>query len=282
MAIKTSKIPIILAAIFFACGCSPSKETIREQSKLPHKISISRALANDRVKIDKNQVWFDDKELGSLDLDEKKKYSELPETLPNGIHSYSVTELDNGLLLLTGGYKPETKNKLPESTDKTFLWDRSKKKLEDGPKMSCARVMHKTTKLRNGKFLITGGMTLKPENTYAKEVDVFDPKTKSITPSGSLQVDRILHSVLQTDENKILIAGGQTYSNSENEIETNSIELYSLENGTSSTLGALTYPRQGGTLFRLNDKSALMVGGYNSSSEPNSRSLPSELIKLPE
>lgn len=268
--------------IFFVCGCSPSKEAVKEQSKQPNKTSISKALAKDRVKIDTNHVWFDGKELGSLDLDQRKKYSELPETLPNGIHSYSVTTLDDGLLLLTGGYKPKTTNKLPESTDKTFLWDRSKKQLENGPKMSNTRVMHKITKLRNGKFLITGGMALKPEDIYAKEVDVFDPKTKSITPSGSLQVDRILHSVLQIGENKILIAGGQSYSNSENGMETNSIELYSLENGTSSTLGALTYPRQGGTLFRLNDKSALMVGGWNSSSEPNSRSLPSELIQIPE
>lgn len=257
-------------------GCSS------ESTQTDSKTKVSKAISADRVKIVEKKVWFDGRNLGPIDLGEKREYADLPKTLPNGIHSYKTTELDDDLLLLSGGFKPEVKGKLPMSTDETFLWDRKKRALEEGPRMSCPRVDHEVTRLEDGRLLITGGMSLLPEKTYAKEVDIFEPTEKAIKKSGSLIVDRIQHSVLQIDTDRVLIVGGQTYSSTKNGMETSSIEVYSLSSGVSRDIGSLSNPRQGGTLFKLDKSRVLVVGGYNSSSEANSIPLPPEEIHVPD
>lgn len=71
---------------------------------------------------------------------------------------------------------------------------------------------YSVTPLSNGKILLAGGTRLmaeRPENqAYDASAYLFDPETKTYTPTGNLLTARGWHHAVPLDDGRVLIAGG--------------------------------------------------------------------------
>ena len=107
---------------------------------------------------------------------------------------HTATLLNDGRVLLVGGYQPSG------STNTAELFDADTLNFRLTGSMLLARSGHTATLLRNGGVLVVGG--------NFGEAEVFNPYTEEFTASAALQVDRGLHTATLLPTGKVLIAGG--------------------------------------------------------------------------
>ena len=207
---------ILLIFIIISTGCSSRDGDTLNKKHALLTTAISRQIDGNRVVIKNRQVWLDGKKIGCLDSDDGGYINSL-KILPDGSNLYKVTDLNNGLLFVSGGNKHKPGNDFSIVSTKTFFWDKVKNKFINGPDMTCQRDYFEVTPLPDNKWFISGGMPMVVKRTKTEEfaispmvVDILDLKTKTITQGGSLLVDRVSHSVLPLDKKRVLIAGGST------------------------------------------------------------------------
>lgn len=274
------RLVVVLAVLLLVSCGTPAKKRSHFAAA---RTKVSEEIQTERVRIiDSAKVLLDGRVLGFIRDGQHTKFAGPlpPETLPDGIHAYEITDLKNGWLLLTGGYEPEKPDALPITTRKTYFWKLSSKQLERGPDLTGARAVHQITRLPDGRLLVTGGIS--PTGEYVRLVEMIDPNLRSIRAVGNLLVGRLCPAILCLDNSTVLIAGGQIDLRSKGtETETPTIELYDIKNCTSRLLGNLCYNRQCASLLRVTPHAVLVVGGFNSNSEANSNSLPPEVITVP-
>lgn len=274
-------------AFFFAltiglssCG-SPNREPTAENKA---RTDISQELDERQVVLSAGKLAFRGMEVEFDSREYPPRYGGRypPKILPSGIHGYQQTELIGGEILVTGGYEPgsPTKPDQPEKiSDATYFWNQAEKSLQQGPPLTCGRAMHTVLRLYDGRLMLIGGISESPTRQYATLIEIIDPRKRSCVASGRLKEGRLFPAVMQVDDAKVVIAGGQV--DARGKIETDSVELYDLDNSSSQLIGRLCFPRQCGLIARVSNKSVLLIGGYNSLSQENSRSLAPELVTLP-
>lgn len=253
-----------------SCSCSKKTEELSDTS-------IAKELDPGRVEIRSTAVLLDGKEVGSITSE--RKIPNLPKKLPDGTSGYTAIALDPHTLWLTGGFV-ESPGSIDKTSKSTYFYQASNSKIEPGPSLNCSRAMHSILRLENGDLLIIGGIEDPEQGKYCRTVELFNPKAKEIEVVGNLRIGRISHSTVSINHTKILVAGGQVEP-AEQETETASIEILDLNSKKSRIIGALCYSRQGASLIRLQPGQVLVVGGWNSQSEKNSSSLPTEIISIP-
>lgn len=250
--------------------------------------AICHEIAKNRVRIDNgNRVFFDGRLVGIIPKEPINRHggNYPPETLPDGISGYRENDLKNGILFLSGGDKPENGDRPATTSSKTYFWNISKRELHSGPDLECSRAVHTVVRLADNRLLIIGGVSISKATSgevaeYATLVEVLDPKNAKIAPCGNTLLGRLSPSVLQLDSATLVIAGGQTMAE-DGEMETQSIELFDFGKRESQQLGKLCHSRQAGVLLKISNRQLLLIEGYNSKSEKNSRSLNPEIITLP-
>lgn len=165
--------------------------------------------------------------------------------LNEGRFLHAATLLNNGMVLITGGFGPNgvplTSAELYNPVTGTFA--------ETGH-MNVGRYEHTATVLQSGKVLVAGG----PLDTSA---EIFDPVTQTFAFTGDMNALRYKHtSVLLNDGEVLLIAGLGTGG------DTSSAELYNPITGSfTPTGGLLSGPREFFTATLLIDGTVLVAGG---------------------
>jgi Kelch motif/Galactose oxidase, central domain len=89
-----------------------------------------------------------------------------------------------------------------------------------GPKMD--RWLFTATKLADGRILVSGGYTLADEKKACSHLkgsacslpttataEIYDPRTKSFAPTGSMTRPRILHQAVLLRDGRVLVIGGR-------------------------------------------------------------------------
>ena len=122
--------------------------------------------------------------------------------------------------------------------------------------MTDTRHSHTATTLPDGKVLIAGGYGA--GTTTLATAEVFDPRTKTFTPTGALIAARADHVAVLLTNGRVLIAGGLgpewTFLSS--------AEIYDPATGRFTSTGAMTVARESHVAVRLADDRVLVVGGH--------------------
>lgn len=118
------------------------------------------------------------------------------------------------------------------------------------------RASHTATLLPSGKVLIVGGFkkVRTYDQVYFTSAELYDPQTKTFTPTGSLNVARCGHTATLLRDGTVLIAGGG------NDQPLASAELYNPQTGTFTKLEDMTSARQGHTATLLKNGNVLVAG----------------------
>jgi hypothetical protein len=104
--------------------------------------------------------------------------------------------------------------------------------------MATARVNETATALSDRRVLIAGGQISSDQRLATAEL--YDPKTGTFSPTGSLATARELHTATLLSDGRVLIAGGSDGSR-----DLASAELYDAKTGAFSPTGSMSTPGSG-------------------------------------
>ena len=117
------------------------------------------------------------------------------------------------------------------------------------------RTGHAATLLLSGKVLITGGVN---EDVVLADALLYDPVTKTFTPTGSMTLARTSHTSTLLPDGRVFIAGG------EDNIALKTAEIYDPVTGVfTKTVQNMKVARTQHTATLLPDGQVLLVGGKN-------------------
>ncbi len=179
-------------------------------------------------------------------------FSSTANTMSTPRVDHTVTVLQNGKVLVTGGYTDtaiaQTSADLYDPTTNTFT--------PITAQMTVARAEHTATLLASGKVLITGGND-NNGNTLAS-AEIFDPVAQSFTAIAQpmTSVRQIQHADLLPN-GRVLISGGFDTNNN----ALNSAEIYDPVAGTFTQTGPMTTSRGNHASALLYTGQVLVAGG---------------------
>ena len=172
-------------------------------------------------------------------------------SLTNAATRHTATLLDDGRVLLAGGY-----SRLAQ------LYDPASGSFSETGSMIVRRTEHTATRLADGRVLITGGF----DATIQNSTEIYDPATGVFSPAGSMHDFRHAHTATLLPSGQVLIVGGKGGS-----IDTVGVgrpvrtaELYDPETGDFTvleTLSASAVSNHAAVL--LNNGQVLIAGTYN-------------------
>jgi large repetitive protein len=175
-------------------------------------------------------------------------------------YSHTATLLNDGRVLITGGANGIT------YYASTEIYDPLTGTCSAGPNMSTNRSSHTATLLPNGKVLVVGGSLPAGFVTYTwATAELFDPVTKTWTPTGSLNFPRAGHTATLLANGKVLVAGGSFFDNNAfTSTNMPNAEIYDPATGVWSTVNSMSTARGAHTATLLRNGKVLVAGGYSS------------------
>jgi hypothetical protein len=221
-------------------------------------------LANDRVLITAGVDMQDGTttELTSAELYDPGSGTFSPTgSLTTSRSVHTATLLVDGRVLIVGG--TNFRNGSFTSISSGELYDPRTGTFSPTGSLTTSRSGHTATLLADGRVLIAGGATLKNgTTTVLASAELFDPRTGTFGPTGSMSTPRILDTATLLADGRVLVVGGiNPTSGVSSSIGT--AELYDPRTGKFSPTGSLPTPRLGHTATLLTDGRVLVAGGDN-------------------
>jgi hypothetical protein len=124
-------------------------------------------------------------------------------------------------------------------------------------RMSTARSGHTATLLKDGHVLIAGGFN---SDGVLASSEIFDPSTKTWSPTGSMQTPRTRHTATLLPDGTVLVTGGATNTAHPTSV-TETVEKYDPATGVWTRVKAMSTKRAFHTATLLTDGSVLVVAG---------------------
>jgi len=169
---------------------------------------------------------------------------------------HTATLLADGRVLIAGGCTDAFCNHTIASAE---LYDPKTGSFSPTGSMSTYRVNHTATLLSDGRVLVTGGCTDAFCNHTFASAELYDPKTGSFSPTGSMSTYRARHTATRLSDGRVLVAGGCTDEFCNHTIA--SAELYDPQTGTFDATGSMSAARDFHAATLLSDGRVLVTGG---------------------
>ena len=167
--------------------------------------------------------------------------------------NHTTTLLTNGEVLVAGGggINPP----LGGIFSSAEIYDSANGKWTPTGSMTTNREDHTATLLRDGRVLVTGGISYK---RVLSSCELFDPATGKWTLTGALKTGRMGHTATLLSDGRVLVAGGL-----KNRVldPAFSAELYDPATGKWTATGAMKTGRLMQTATLLPDGRVLIAGG---------------------
>jgi hypothetical protein len=172
-------------------------------------------------------------------------------TAPRAGHT--ATALDDGRVLLTGGYAGEGRG--PHASAEIF--DPRTGAFAAVGSMAVARGAHTATRLTDGRVLIVGGVDGRRALTT---VELFDPATDGFARVADLPAPRATHGATLLAGGRVLVAGGQSGPGHGNSLVDTA---YAYDPGADrwDAVGRLSVPKYKLAVAPLPDGGAIVIGG---------------------
>lgn len=169
-------------------------------------------------------------------------------------HSHTATLLEDGRVLVVGGY--DAKWKALASAE---LYDPKTGKWTMRAPLRVARFYHSAGLQPDGTVLVAGGHT---GSERLETTEVYNPVTDTWTDGPAIPklvpAVRSGHTATMLKDGKILVVGGDGNG---------LVELYDTATGTWTNVGSLLMPRVGHSATLLKDDSVLVLGGFQNRGE---------------
>jgi hypothetical protein len=158
--------------------------------------------------------------------------------------SYTATTLQNGNVLIAGGYVGGG-----SFTGAAELYNPATGVFTPTGSLSIPRAWHTATLLQNGNVLITGGTAA---GGAANPAEIYNPSTGSFTYAASLNIGRSMHTATLLQNGQVLVVGGSGNTTA---------ELYDPTANTFTYTGNLSLALNNQSATLLNDGTVLIAGG---------------------
>ena len=182
----------------------------------------------------------------------------LSSTLNTARVGHTATLLNNGQVLIVGGYDPDTgliaDAELYDPPTQTFI---------DLGDTNAPRYEHTATMLQNGQVLIAGGETDSIPTAALNQAEIFDQPSQTFKPVTAPMIStREGHAAVLLNNGQVLITAGDVPG-------TGSLNTAEIFDPTSNTFTAvtslMTVPRISHTMTVLNGGKVLITGGATDS-----------------
>jgi hypothetical protein len=164
---------------------------------------------------------------------------------------HTATLLSDGRVLIAGGFN---NGNLLASAE---IYDPTTGTFSPTGSMTTARGGQTATLLPDGRVLITGGATNGDTSVAVSSAELYDPKTGTFSPTGSMSVARYGHTAVLLSNGRVLVVGG--FNDAGQGIA--SAELYDPETGKFTRTGSMLTGVIGNTVTLLSDGRVLIAGG---------------------
>ena len=168
---------------------------------------------------------------------------------------HSATLLSDGRVLMAGGMDQQD-----DALASAELFDPKSGTFSLTGSLTAVRASHTATLLSDGRVLIVGGVVHVPSEAPLASAELYDPKTGTFTPTGSMSTGRERHTATLLSDGRVLVVGGYGKSGA-----LSSAELYDPKTGTFSPTGSMITVRSAGTATLLSDGRLLVAGGVDMS-----------------
>jgi hypothetical protein len=171
-----------------------------------------------------------------------------------GRQIHTATVLADGSVLIAGGYDNND-----SALASAVLYHPATNTFSPTGPLAVARGLYAATRLADGRVLIAGGgpASYAGAGTFLASAELYDPKTGTFSPTGSMATSREDHTATLLPDGRVLIAGG----NDVGDHAVGSAELYNPKSGTFSPTGSMRTARGFHTATLLSDGRVLIVGG---------------------
>lgn len=187
-------------------------------------------------------------------------------TMADRRYGHTATRLQNGEVLMTGGFSFDSSACLVDETSPGLasaeLYDPANGSFLPTGSMTEVRGGHTATLLKSGKVLVAGGGTVgggDPQfGNGSITAEVYDPLTSVFTSTGNMTTGRVGQTATLLADGKVLIVGG--LASAADPVAT--AELYDPTTGVFTLTGSMSAGRAGHTATLLQDGRVLVTGGF--------------------
>lgn len=152
------------------------------------------------------------------------------------------------------------------ATKKTETYDALTDAFVPGPDMTVERSLHSATLLKDGRYLVVGGVDVRndPQNT----AEIYDTKNDRFVRVASMSIKRAAHSATLLPNGKVLVAGGIVKVSSKDILGSigsiqKTTEIYDPATNTWTRGPDMRHPRAGHVAVSLPDGKVLLAGGIS-------------------
>jgi DNA-binding CsgD family transcriptional regulator len=179
--------------------------------------------------------------------------------MPDGRCSHSATLLDDGRILVAGGYfeRPEDYRDPLPVTAAASIYDPETDGWTEVDPMSTARRNHRATLLDNGRVLVVGGLTT--EGDPIATAEIFNPAQGGWSSTGSMSDPRPGMVFAELADGRVLVAGGQGGQRGTTALAT--AEVYDPASGTWDPVDDMRDARADASAMLLGNGKVLVFGG---------------------
>ncbi len=182
--------------------------------------------------------------------------------------AHTATLLPDGRVLVTGGLS-SMNNQLQALTSAlktTEIYDPKTGTWSRGPDMTIPRAGHDAVRLKDGRILISGGVTWKlififKVPSITRTCEIYDPKTNRFTAVASMAKDRGLHRSVLLPNGKVLVTGGVGGPITSGGTVRSGCEIFDPATGKWAATGSLLVARGLHTLTATPDGRYVAAGG---------------------